>query len=74
MKPAVAAAGDAEVGVARLARAVHGAAHDGDLEVLRIGGEPPVDLARELVHLDVRAAAGGAGDQVRAPTGAARAP
>ena len=43
----VAAAGDAEVGVARLARAVDGAAHDRDLEVLAVGRQAALDgLAR----------------------------
>ena len=36
----VAPAGDAEVGVARLARAVHGAAHHRDLEHLVVAGQP----------------------------------
>ena len=40
----VAAAGDPEVGVARLARAVHGAAEHGDLEVLRVLAQPLLDL------------------------------
>ena len=70
----VAAAGDAEVGVARLARPVHGAAHDGDLEVLAVGLQAALDGLGELVHLDVRAAARRARDQLRARTGAGRAP
>ena len=40
----VAAAGDPEVGVARLARAVDGAAEHGDLEVLRVVAEALLDL------------------------------
>ena len=44
----VAAAGDAEVGVARLARAVDRAAEHGDLEVLRIAVEPLLDVLGEL--------------------------
>src|SRR5437763_12319480 len=61
----VAAAGDAEVGVARLPRAVHGAAHDGDLEGLRVGAQPLLDLDRELLDADVVAAARGARDHHR---------
>src|SRR4051812_3223258 len=61
----VAPAGDSEVGVAALARAVDGAAEDGDLEMLRIGLQALFDALRELLHADVVASAGGAGDQDR---------
>ena len=61
----VAATGDAEVGVARLARPVHGAAHDGHLEVLAVRLEAALDGLGQLVHLDVRAAARRARDQLR---------
>src|SRR5262249_39917120 len=47
------AAGDAEVGVARLAGAVDRAAEHGDLEMLWVGGEPVLDLLRENLHPDV---------------------
>src|SRR5207245_7195478 len=63
----VAPAGDAEVRVARFAGAVDGAAHDGDLERLRVGLEPLLDLLGERLHTHVVAAARGAGDHHRAP-------
>ena len=62
----VAAARDPEVGVAGLARAVHRAAHDGDLEGLRVVAEPGLDLDRQVLDADVVAAAGRAGDHHRA--------
>src|SRR5215210_5646404 len=46
-EPGVPAAGDPEVGVPRLARPVHRAAHDRDLEVLRVALQPALDLHRE---------------------------
>src|SRR5579885_538962 len=49
----VAAAGDAEVGVARLPRPVDGAAHHRDLERLRVRAEPLLDDAGEALHADV---------------------
>src|SRR5207302_3042769 len=58
----VAAAGNAEVGVAALPRAVHGAAEHGDLECLRIVRETRLDLFGEPRHADVVAAARRAGD------------
>src|SRR4051794_16805009 len=58
----VAAAGDAEVGVARLAGPVDGAAEDGDLEVLRVRTESLLDLLGECLHADVVAAAARARD------------
>src|SRR5437763_8473473 len=62
----VAAAGDAELGVARLARAVDGAAEHRDLEVLRVLREPRLDLLGERLHTDVVAAATRARDHHRA--------
>jgi hypothetical protein len=53
----VAAAGDPEVRVARLARPVHGTAHDGDLERLGIRPQPVLDDAREVLDADVVTAA-----------------
>ena len=61
----VAAAGDPEVGVARLARPVDGAAEHRDLEVLRVLVQPLLDDLRQLLHADVVAAAGGARDHDR---------
>ena len=61
----VAAAGDPEVGVARLPGPVHGAAEDGDLEVLRVRLEPLLDLLGERLDADVVAAARRAGDHDR---------
>jgi len=58
----VAAAGDAEVRVARLARPVDGTAQHGDLEVLWIRVQPLLDLLGERLHADVVAAAARAGD------------
>src|SRR5438552_10180148 len=49
----VAAAGDAEVGVARLPRSVHGAAHHRDLERLRVLLQAVLDDAREALDADV---------------------
>ena len=58
------AGGDAEVGLAGLARAVDDAAHDGDaqrhLHALEAGG----DLLGERVDVDLGAAAGRAGDDL----------
>src|SRR3954447_7785049 len=60
------AGGDAEVGLAGLARAVHHAAHDRDaqrdLHALQAGG----DLVGELVDVDLGAAAGRAADDLQA--------
>ncbi len=53
----VAPARDPEVGIARLAGAVDGAAEDGDLEVLRIRAQPLFDLLRQRLDTDVVAAA-----------------
>src|SRR5207245_11717010 len=61
----VAAAGDSEVRVARLARPVDRAAEDGDLEVLRIRSEPLLDLLGERLHADVVASARRARDHDR---------
>src|ERR671935_1588388 len=58
----VAAPGDAEVGVAGLPRSVHGAAHDGDLECLRIVLQALLDHGRQLLDADVVAPTRGAGD------------
>src|SRR5919106_1962004 len=65
-EPRVAAAGDAEVGVARLAGAVDRAAHDGDLEGLRIVAEPLLDRVGQVPDADVVPSARGAGDHDRA--------
>src|ERR1043166_5635633 len=62
----VAASGDAEVGVARLPRAVDRATHDGDLERLRVRAQPLLDDAREVLDADVVAAARRARDHHRA--------
>ena len=64
-EPDVAAAGDAEVGVARLPRSVHRAPHDGDLERLRVRAQPILDHARETLDADVVAPAGRARDHHR---------
>ena len=61
----VAAAGDPEVGVARLPRPVHGAAEHRDLEVLRVAAQPLLDLLGERLDADVVASAGRAGDHDR---------
>src|ERR671930_1158007 len=61
----VAAARDPEIGVARLARPVDGAAHDRDLEGLRVGAQPLLDLHGELLDADVVAAAARARDHDR---------
>src|ERR671925_1688014 len=53
----VAAAGDAEVGVARLAGTVYGAAHDGDLERLWVVMQTLLDLFRQVPDADVVAPA-----------------
>ena len=65
-QPLALAAGDAVIGFARFARAVHDAAHDGD-------GDVPVELADALFNLggkrdevDLRSAAGRAGDEAHA--------
>src|SRR5579875_1400843 len=63
----VAAAGDAEVGVARLAGTVDGAAEDRDLEVLAVAGLAPFDLLGERLDADVVTAAARAGDHHRPP-------
>src|SRR5439155_23527990 len=55
-------AGNPEVGVASLARTVYRAAHDGDLEGLRVGLQAPLYDRCELLDTDVVASAGGAGD------------
>jgi hypothetical protein len=64
-EPDLAATGDPEVRVARLARAVHRAAHDGDLECLRVVAQAILDDDREALDPDVVAAARGAGDHHR---------
>src|SRR5581483_611087 len=61
----LAAAGDAEVRVARLAGPVDRAAEDRDLDVLRVGLEPLLDDDREVLDADVVAAARGARDHDR---------
>ncbi len=65
MKPDVAAARDAEVGVAGLPRPVDRAAEHRNLEVLLVGAEPLLDLLGERLHADVVAAAARAGDHHR---------
>ena len=70
----VAAAGDAEVGVPGLPRPVHGAAHHGHLEHLVVAGQPRLDLAGQVEHVDVRAAARRAGDHHRAAVPQAQRP
>src|SRR4029077_3571157 len=62
----VAAAGDAEVRVARLAGAVDRAAEHRDLEVLRMLAQALLDDLGERLHADVVAAAARAGDHHRA--------
>ena len=61
----VAAAGDAEVCVARLARPVDGATEHRDLEVLWVLMQALLDDLRQLLHAHVVATAGGAGDHDR---------
>src|SRR5919198_3890281 len=61
----VAPAGDAEIGVSSLPRSIDRAAHDRDLEGLRIALQPPLDDGRQLLDADVVAPAGGAGDHDR---------
>src|SRR5829696_8183480 len=61
-EPGVAAAGDSEIGVPSLPRAIHGAAHDGDLEGLWIALQALLDRLGEIPDADVVAAAGRAGD------------
>ena len=63
----VAAAGDAEVRVSRLAGPVDGAAEHGDLESLGVGIQPLLDLGGQRLHADVVASAGGARDEDGAP-------
>ncbi len=65
-EPDVATAGDPEVGIARLARAVHRAAEYRHLEMLLVGTEAFLDLFCERLDADVVAAAARAGDQHRA--------
>ena len=64
-EPDVAAAGDAEVRVARLARPVDGATEHRHLERLGITVEPFLDLCGERLDADVVAAARRAGDENR---------
>src|SRR5581483_5654748 len=59
----LAAAGDPEVRVSRLAGAVDRTAEDGDLEVLGVRAQPFLDLLREGLDADVVAAAGRARNQ-----------
>ena len=70
----VAAAGDAEVGVARLARAVDRAAEHRDLEVLRVRAQPLLDLLGERLDADVVAAAASGRRSSPARARAGRAP
>ena len=65
-EPRVAAAGNAEICVASLAGAVHGAAQHRDLEVLRIRVQPLLYLLRERLHAHVVATARRARDHHRA--------
>src|SRR6266702_8014795 len=62
----LAAAGYAEVRVARLPRSVHCTAEHRNLEVLRILAQPLFDLFGERLHADVVASARRARDQDRA--------
>ena len=61
----LAASRDPEVRVTGLARAVHGAAHDCDLECLRVVAQPLLDDDREALDADVVAPARRAGDHHR---------
>src|SRR5687768_10467596 len=61
----VAPARDAEVGVTRLPRAVHGAAHHGDFEGLRVVAQPLLDRLGQVPDAHIVAPARGAGDHDR---------
>src|SRR5262249_26383970 len=65
-EPRLPATGDAEVGVARLARAVDRTSEHRDLEVLRVVAQALLDRLGERLHADVVAAARRARDQDRA--------
>src|SRR5262245_14598823 len=60
-----AAADVAEVGVGHLSRPVHDAPHDRDLELLQVP-QASLDALRRRLQVELRAAAGGAGDEVGA--------
>ena len=70
----VAAAGDAEVGVARLPGPFTAQPSTATSKCLRISCEPLLDLLRERLHADVVATARRAGDHDRPALAQARAP